>query len=444
MTTPYPHLITEGVRLDLEGMISMVARTDEMLSHGIIPKDIGTVQDAPVTFAELNISNLMRHYPGIAKVRNIHDLFQDTAEKPSAVAFGNTIAVIIPNCPQAMLKEAFEHSSPSFDNWLKSRVLTPGILGKIFSSYLGRDVLTNSYSEEMLGYTIVLTTFACLILCNEVEFRSYQEAMEKLHLRKSNFTDDILIGSGPASNFIEEWSPGIVCNPIIIRTDNPSRDYQYYEAVGDLLNTINGLGEIYNLFNITEDVMELLVISESEIGTQLSNLGKIRVGPWHLRDLYGARTVNDLQTKFNRAVHSSMVHIQSFGTRSAALLYKSEGEPTFPALSDLRGLFEGHRPDRFIAPFVSPQLDAEKIRKAFYDSDGLLMGLRKDATEFRQRINTQLHDLMTTVQLNIAIGTLIWTIIITVLASRSTQDWITALNGFIGFLKWTISFFEKS
>jgi hypothetical protein len=286
------------------------------------------------------------------------------------------------------------------------------LLGQVFQSYVGVESVHKDPSQFPLAYSIILTTFLCIIICTSNEFKAYQDAAESLELRAVNSVN-ILVGKHGGSNFVEPAFPGISINPIILESPQGGFTHNYYDIINGLLNTTMALGELYNLHSLTEALMEITVIAESEVIDKLLSSARPS-NPFNPRQLWNGFGLKELATTqefFGSVLRGPIGNIRRFRTVSGQLLWKQEGVSHYEQVAELLTRVESFAPrvaDKIIISSKTEWLDV--IRGSFYDRGKLFDNLKEPINNLVKSIENALGQARTTLSLNIAVAALAWSI----------------------------------
>ncbi len=363
----------------------------------------------------LQLEHYMRHYLATRKVRSIQGLLSST-RRPRAFAFGNVICFSMTNASQELIHDAMLASSWNLDNWVNSELFSGDARTNVFDSYLGGEVL-NRDPTLLRADPLNLSTYLCVFVCDKNEFESFLGNAEKLRLTRYQ-DSSVLIGKAPASNFVDERFPKILANPVIVLSEeDQDHDHIYDRALLGVLNTAVAIGELHNIHSVLEDVIEWFIVSRYDIGFEISELGRLRfpVSPRFISTLRAVSKLNRIERVFARTAHDAVANIELYGTKAAEILWKSESVHPFHEVVELLGLVNAYGPNIIDLVTLSNnhKIDLDKI--FFQEHDGDFAVLRGQVAEFSKTLQELLAQTRTSVQLNIAVGALVWAILVALL-----------------------------
>jgi hypothetical protein len=418
LATPYPRLVTQGVRTDFEGILSLLTRVNQILEAGFSPDEIGQSFGTDLNFNGFDLGYHLHNYHRIVHARDLSSLFLGS-QGSQAFAFGNIVGLSIANASQSLVDGAISSCRhQDLDYWMKN-ILGQRLLSSIFESYVGDKSLSQASDGFPLSLSVILTTFLCIVLCNNAEFNTYLEKLEELGLRKIP-NINVLIGKNGASNFIEPDFPGISANPVIIDiSQNFQADHTYADIINGVIYTTLVIGELYNMQGVVEDLLEMILVSEPEVEDELSKLGRLRnpFNPKYLFKIFNIRDLNEYQESFGSVLRSSIANIRRYRTVSGNIFWKQEGIHHYDQVVELLTLLDSYSVyvgDKIIVSTAGPRWILN-ISTAFFGERRLFDNLKEPVRDLTTLIQNSLEQARTTISLNITVAALAWTVAITVI-----------------------------
>ncbi len=320
------------------------------------------------------------------------------------------------NVSQELIHDAMSASARHLDVWLNSEFFSGDGRTRVFASYLGTEVLKRD-STLLRADPLNLSTYLCFFICDKTEFGSFLRTAETLQLTRYQ-ESSVLIGKGPASNFVEGRFPKILANPVIVLAgEGQDHDHISDKAILGILNTVMAIGELHNIHSVLEDVIEWFIVSRYDIGVEISELGRLRfpVSPRFISTLRAVSKLNRIERVFARTAHDAVANIELYGTKAAEILWKQESAHPFQEIVELLELVNSYGP--YIIQLVmlpnSHEIDLDKM--FFNKQNGDFAVLRGQVAEFSKTLQDLLAQTRTSVQLNVAVGALVWAILVALL-----------------------------
>jgi len=284
----------------------------------------------------------------------------------------------------------------------------------LYETYWGEQ----SFDFDKLAYYVPLTTyFVVLVAQNKTEFVALSQ---RLGLRDTR-SDNIKIGKQGATNHIVSPFSRVILsvNPIAVLIPDDG-DYIFNETIQRLLLFLASLGELYNILSLLTDIHEACIITKQtvlrEIRTRMSRL-KVNIIR-DVVDLYGMKTYNKMEQWFYDIPFDDLAFFLEYGSPSAELIYLKEGEFHCPAISRLLQNITDFFPDGLA---IVKCKNGEDFSLKFRDDlfrvfDASMKTFASTVKQFLEDVERVFDASRTTVQLNITIVALIWTMLFSVLA----------------------------
>jgi len=429
LTLPYPHLVTEGIRYDFEGCMNLLKRTNKVLQTGLranlsCPRNEGVSEISyEETAAQSPLRSFIYHYHQYSSNYDITSFFEKDKLSKSwafkmdlthAFAYGNVVEFAFDNIEI----EKFLYELHNIDVVVK-QLFDSSASKKIYKMYLDSSLLVQEKKEEFFNPPI-LTVFVVVIVTETVEeFQKVYEIGSKIGVfGKIVINESIAIGAFPATNFIHEPFFSISINPVLVNLQKKN-DYKFVDALSSILYLSTAIGEIYNSLEIMSDVHELCVLGKFSIPIELyEKIGRFRINPIKdLFNLYGLKYFRKFEKMHRTTVVEDVNYFLTYGTKGDEILRKKEGIPHFSGLIETRSLIDSykiHEPDQVI-------FKKQKASNFIHQVDEYF---EKEFAAFKESINSLVKETSsviegsrTTVQLNIAIAALFWTLFFTVILS---------------------------
>ena len=440
---PYPRMIGAGVRLDFEGIMNLVHKTNEIMQNGLTPEELlefaQVIEDEEILSRSV-IKKHIRHYPTIpSKKFRVTDLFQGKNVKPTvAFAYGNVLEVLFENVPMDEVAKRLQQQK-DIDTHFEIEFYKETTGSELFRFYLGEKFLSKKklYTPYL---SPILTVFLVVIVVDTAEqVNEIARIAKPLGLKlRMRIPGHVWIGQSPATNFISAPFFRITVNPIILLPPTEP-NYRYDDFLNGLFNSIIAIGEFYNIVESIDDAHELCAIASYTVPLELSrNIGSPKINPFkHIRDVYGLRSFNKYERLFHSSYFEDIKHMRLYGSKAAEIIRRQEGVFHFPVISELLTLIESYSryaSDIIYENFQSKKKDLdEEFRTSIFKLFEFRLSSLKDTLEkFIDDIQGVIEAARTSVQLNLAIITLIWTLFFTVvLAVFPIEEWLKTLFYFL-------------
>jgi hypothetical protein len=251
----------------------------------------------------------------------------------------------------------------------------------------------------------------------------------------------VWVGQFSATNFISAPFFRIAVNPIILLPPL-ERNHKYDDFLNGLFNSLVAIGEYYNILEIIDDAHELCALATYSVPLQLSRtIGSLKINPFkHIRDIYGLRSFNKCERLFNFLLFEDIKHIELYGSKAAEIIRQQEGLFHFPVIAGLNTLIESY--SLFASDVIyehfhcSAKNPDEEFRTAIFSLfETRLKSLKDTLEKFVDDIKGVIEAARTSVQLNLAIITLIWTLFFTVIfAVFPIREWLNTLFRFLAII----------
>jgi hypothetical protein len=446
---PYPSLITSNIRDDFEAFMDLLKRLNHILQFGLEPNlicpendGVREVQDSR-SYLRSALQPYLRHYHSTSTTYDVTSFFrkqEHQLEEPfsagnliSVFAYGNILEFVF----KEISIEDFVRRTSNFDVMLKQLFNSP-VSRKMYEMYLGHEILASPAKNEFFMPPYLTVYLAVLVTESTEEFRkSVNELKKREVVLNVILPDSVAIGSYPATNFIHEPFFNININPVLINLQNAG-DYKMKDSFGSMWYLTAAIGEFHNILALMSDVHELCAISRSSVPTKLyEKIGVLRINP--LRDLVGLYGLNDFRKYdklFRLLLAEDVNYFQSYNTEDSKIIWRKESEPHFVGLVEVWNLIDTflvHLPENTIFKDAKKKAGfAAEIYKQFeHDFKGFL----KTLSEWVKDVTQVIEGARTTVQLNVAIITLFWTLALTILLSQDLRSWLTSLLSHLRNLK---------
>lgn len=437
---PYPQMIGAGVRLDFEGILNMVHKTNEIMQKGLIPEEETRVAiNEDEILSRSVIKKHIRHYPTMPSRKfQVTDLFQATNMRPTvAFAYGNVVEVVIENASLDEVSKRLRYLE-DFDVHFKTEFFKETTGDKLFKLYLGEKFLSEKRLSSGYVSPIMTVFFVVIVLDTAEQVNETARVIKSLGFElREKIPGHVWIGQSPSTNFISAPFFGITISPVVLMPPTES-DHKYDDFLDGLFNSIIAIGEFYNIVETINDAHELCVIASYSIPLELSqNIGTTKINPLHMRDIYGLRSFNKYERLFHSFYFQDVKHIRLYGSKAAEIIQKQEGVFHFPVISGLLSLIEAYSryaPDVIYENDQSQEkdMDREFRTSIFRIFEDRLDSLKDTLEKFVEDIQGVIEAARTAVQLNLAIVTLIWTLFFTVIfAIFPIQEWLETLLVFL-------------
>jgi hypothetical protein len=445
---PYPRMMGAGVRLDFEGIVNLIHKTNEIMQNGLVPEeliDVGkSVKDEEILSRSI-IKRYVRHYPTTpSKKFEVSDLFQGKNEKPDvAFAYGNVLELLFENITLEEVLKRLRHLE-DIDTYVVG--FFKGTTGrKLYKLYLGERFLSEKESHRPFLSPILTVFFIVIVVDRAEQVSIIGEMTESIGSKlREKMPGHVWIGQSPATNFISAPFFRITINPVILLPPT-ERDHRYDDFLNGLFNSLIAIGEYYNILEIIDDAHEFCVLASYSVPLELSqSIGSLKINPFkHIRDIYGLRSFNKYENLFHSFLFEDVKHIRLYGSKAAEIIRRQEGVFHFPVISELNTLIESY--SRYASDIIYEHFARVRNRKKNVDKEfrtaifklfeARLGSLRDTLEKFVDDLQRVIEAARTSVQLNLAITTLIWTLFFTVIfAIFPIREWLSALLRYLQFL----------
>lgn len=185
---------------------------------------------------------------------------------------------------------------------------------------------------------------------------------------------------------------------------------------------------------LAEETHELCAITRSTVPNELyEKVGMLKINPvMNLMSLYGLRDFRKYEKIFHSGIVEDINYFRSYGTKDSMIIWKREGMPHFQGIADGLVLIKSclsHLPDHTIFKDARHEFNfVNEIQRSF-DRDFA------DFMETLEKWTKDVADVMegarTTVQLNLAIMTLFWTLVFTIVLSQDVRSWLMSLISYL-------------
>jgi len=429
LTLFYPTLVTQGIRHDFEGCMNLIKKINQILQTGLKANLSCSKNErvSEISYKEIAakscLRSFIRHYHQYSNNYDITNFFEKDKLSKSwfkmdltyAFAYGNVVEFAFDTVDLEKLLNRLD----DIDSFVL-QLFDPSISKKIYEMYLDSSLLAQQKEEEFFLPPIPTVLLVVIVTETTEEFQKVYEIGHKIGVfGKTIIEGSIAFGNRSATNFITEPFFNILINPVLVNLQMKNH-YKFADALRSILYLSLCIGELYNIMSIIGDAHELCVIARYSIPTELfEKIGKIRINP--IRDiasLYGLRKFKQYEKIYYKTLIEDVNYLRSYGTKASEIIWRKEGVPHFLGIADPLNLIDSyiiHEPDKVIFKTVAPEDFVSKVYKRFEkDFEGFMESLN----ELLSDINSVIESSRTTIQLNIAIITLFWTLLITIILSR--------------------------
>jgi len=436
---PYPRMMGAGVRWDFEGILNIVHKTNEIMQNGLGPEslDVGEVIKDEEILSRSVIKKYIRHYPTTPQKKfQVTKLFQSASGKHNATfVYGDVLEVIFENLSlDEVLKRVrnVEDLDTHFEREFFWETTTGG---KLFKFYLGSKFLDEKKLSLPLLSPILTVFFIVIVVDTSEEVDEISKTIQSLGLGlREKIHGHVWIGQSPATNFISSPFFTIAINPIILLPPKKP-NYKYNDFLNGLFNSIIAIGEFYNILEIIDDAHEFCALASYSVPLELSqSIGSLKINPLkNIRDIYGLRSFKKYERLFHSFLFEDIKHLRFYGSEAAEIIKRQEGVFHFQVIAELLTLihsYSRYATDIIYENFQSQGKDLdEEFRAALFNLFETRLKSIKDTLEkFVSDLQGVIDAARTSVQLNLAIVTLIWTLLVTVaFAIFPIQEWLKAI-----------------
>ena len=311
--------------------------------------------------------------------------------------------------------------------------------GKLFKFYLGEKFLGEKKLSSPFLSPILTVFFVVIVVDTTEQVSKIAKIIKSLSSElREKIPGHVWVGQSPATNFISTPFFGITVNPVILLPPL-ERNHKYDDFLNGLFNSLVAIGEFYNILETIDDAHELCALASYSVPLQLSrSIGSLKINPFmHIRDIYGLRSFSKYERLFNSLLFEDIKHIKLYGSKAAEIIRQQEGFFHFPVIAELNTLIEsysGFASDIIYEHFYSSAKNPdEEFRTAIFNLfETRLKSLKDTLEKFVGDIKGVIEAARTSVQLNLAIIALIWTLFFTVIfAIFPIREWLNTLFRFL-------------
>ncbi len=417
LATPLVYLPASSIRHDFRSLVSLLRLLTRWLDLGITPRpDSVDLRKVSIHDAQsiCKLPYFPRHYLSLlhgSEIIDISELFKSMKPEISyAYAYGDLLEVSYKN----VQIEDFSEFLSSPDSFFRDFLLhSSENKASLFRLYIDQEILEN---KEDAVFTVVFTSYIALLFANDVE--EFRKLKESLKLREL-ISGKIAIGAGDSTEFLNgpfQYINHLPINPILILLEDKP-DYKSVQTINTLLGSLICGGELYNLVQLIEDLATILSLSKPMIRHEIfSKVGRIRLNPFtDLFELYGLKPLRRMERNYVEFKNTYQYIIDYSGIESE-LVYRTYGISYFEGLITLHDLFHNHI--KYLSRLITvPKVSPKDIRNETEEYiNSRVKELQEILTNLDEVIEKILLDARTVVQINLAIMTLMASVIISILS----------------------------
>jgi hypothetical protein len=440
---PYPYLITSGVETDFEATMSLIKRLSEILQSGLKPVFASLPEDGISkvggSFLRSKFKPYLRHYHNVSGTYDVTSIFRkDTEgfENPYTIenlknvfSYGNVFEFFFDNIKVDELHDRMRDLD-SLGNQFFSSFATR----KVYEMYFGKQALIADSSTLTFLHPILTAYFAVLIAEDTQEFKNSARILQERGCElKVVIEDAMAIGSNEATNYIHTPFFDININPILINLEKKGY-YKLQDAFGSIFYMMVAIGELYNILSILTDIHELCAMTLFSIPAELyEKVGVLKINP--VKDvvgIYGLRDFRKCDRTFRLGLIEDINYMRAYGSKASSIIWKKEAFPHFSGITEVLGLIDSymiHLPEKTLFENERKKTDfVKKLNKQFQcDFKDFLDTLEEWVNDVSQVIESA----RTTVQLNLAIIALFWTLVCTIFLSDDVRTLFSHLISYL-------------